>query len=354
MGRHNLIHALAAIFAAGAFAPTAAEVRSGPDLAVILAHRPAPTLDEYRLFADPGAATPARGVTPYDLAAPLYSDGTIKRRYVFLPPGTRAQYRAEGAFEFPVGTVLVKTFALPADLRAPDRNLRLLETRLLTRARTGWRADTYVWNPRGDEARLQVAGSKIPVSTMDRNGAPLSFDYAVPNRNQCKGCHSVDGALTPIGPSAAHLALALSAAPSELERWTQADLIVGVPEPNARRTIRSVDERARAYLDINCAHCHSPRGPANTSGLDLRESQAQPASWGVRKRPIAAGRGAADRAFAIDPGNPDGSILLHRMESTDPGVMMPEVGRSTVDSEGVALVRRWISEMDADGRPRQN
>jgi hypothetical protein len=78
----------------------------------------------------------------------------------------------------------------------------------------------------------------------------------------------------------------------------------------------------------------------------LRWSQHEPVQWGVLKRPVAAGRGSAGYEFAIEPGHPERSILLYRMESTDPGVMMPELGRQRVDARGVALIREWIAEMD--------
>ncbi|MDZ4775478.1 MAG: SO2930 family diheme c-type cytochrome [Alphaproteobacteria bacterium] len=335
-----------ALLALGLATSRAAPSPAGPDLSVILAERPAETLAAYGLFTDAGALSPAPGVTTYDLASPLYSDGAIKQRYVFLPRGVRAHFRSAGAFEFPVGAVLVKTFAFPA--YTPGRAFRAIETRLLIRKRDGWTAETYVWNAEGTAAHRQVAGSQVSVRVGARDIA-----YAIPNRNQCKGCHAVNGDLMPIGPSAAHFQLTLADVPSTLERWRDSGLIEGAPA-TAREVISGTDARARAYLDINCAHCHSPAGPANTSGLDLRAAQADPAQWGVRKRPIAAGRASGDLAFAIDPGRPERSILLHRMESTDPGVMMPELGRSTIDAEGVELVRKWISEMDADGRPRQN
>lgn len=63
------------------------------------------------------------------------------------------------------------------------------------------------------------------------------------------------------------------------------------------------------------------------------------------KRPVAAGRGAGNRDFSVLPGHPEESILLYRMDSTEPGIAMPELGRSSVDHEGVAVVRRWIAEM---------
>lgn len=342
----------AAIGAAIGAAPAAAPRNAGPALDVILADRPATTLGAYGLFRDAAAREPSAGVIAYALPTALFSDYAAKRRYVFIPPGEHAQYRTEGAFEFPVGTVLIKTFEYPADTRHPHENIRQIETRLLIRGRAGWTANTYVWTADGADARLQVAGASMPVRWIAHDGSTRDITYAIPNRNQCKGCHSVDGALAPIGPSAGHFGTA-TAGETELARWTRAGLLEGAPTP-APAAPESLDARARAYLDINCAHCHNPRGPANTSGLDLRASQSDAARWGLRKRPIAAGRASADMTFAIDPGHPERSILAHRMESEDPGVMMPELGRTTVHAEGVALVRAWIAQMDADGRPRQN
>jgi uncharacterized repeat protein (TIGR03806 family) len=341
-----LLVAALALLVAGASGSVAAPRGGGPDLAVILAERPAVTLAEYRLFLDPQASQPNAGVTPYDLAVPLFSDYADKDRLVFLPAGTKVSYRSEGSFEFPIGAVLIKTFRFATV--AGDRKI---ETRLLVRKRGGWAADTYVWNASGQEARLQVAGSTLAVD-VDRPGlAPQTVRYAVPNRNQCKGCHSVDGALAPIGPSAPHFTQISATHPeTETARWVRLGLLEGAPAASLAPSGR--DAAARAYLDINCAHCHNPRGPANTSGLDLRASQTDPSRWGVRKRPIAAGRASADLEFSIDPGRPERSILLHRMKSDDPGVMMPELGRSLVHAEGVELVRAWIAQMDADGRPR--
>ena len=148
---------------------------------------------------------------------------------------------------------------------------------------------------------------------------------------------------------------------NQLDDWTYNGLLAGAPNsreaPSGPRVYDaasgSLELRARAYLDVNCAHCHNPQGPAHTSGLDLRWSQHEPIAWGVGKRPVAAGRGSAGFEFAIDPGHPERSILLYRMRSTDPGVMMPETGRQLVDERGAALIEEWIAHMDAEGRVRE-
>ncbi len=340
--------------------------------AAITAERPPQLLSDYHFFRDVGARTPNERVTPYDLNTALYSDGALKFRYVYVPPGTQAQYRDETVFEFPVGTVLIKTFAFAADMRRPMENVRFLETRLLIRRTDGWVAYPYVWNEAQTEARLSPIGADVPVNFTNEQGQAIALDWAVPNRNQCKACHDLAGELTPIGPSARNLnrgvfypiadqpevdGLRITAVMhDQLETWVNRGLLDRAHEDTPHVPLAyiaatgSLDHRARAYLDVNCAHCHNPQGPAHTSGLDLRWSQHDPISWGVNKRPVAAGRGSAGFEFAIDPGHPERSILLHRLRSTDPGVMMPEIGRQLVDERGVALIDEWIARMDAEGR----
>lgn len=361
-------------------ASASAQAPASVNAAAILAERPPLTLAEYRFFRDAGAREPNARVTPYDLNTALYSDGALKFRYVYIPQGQTARYDAEGVFEFPVGTVLIKTFAFAADMRSPGENVRFLETRLLIRRSEGWIALPYVWNEAQTEARLSPIGADIPVSFTGEYGAAVAFDWAVPNRNQCKGCHDSAGELVPIGPSARNLNRLTPDDPfapresdidahvypiNQIYNWTLLGLLSGGPElPSSIERARptepyvpsaynsedgTLEQRARAYLDVNCAHCHNPEGPAHTSGLDLRWSQHEPVQWGVLKRPVAAGRGSAGYDFAIEPGHPERSILLYRMESTDPGVMMPELGRQRIDARGVALIREWIAEMDAQG-----
>lgn len=327
----------------GAATPAAGAAGEGPNTAALLAERPAPVLSTYRLFRDAEASAPSDGVVPYDLATPLFSDHAIKLRYAFVPRGAPARVNGDAVFDFPIGATLVKTFAFPANLRTPDQNVRRIETRLLIRKRNGWDALTYVWDADGREARLQIAGARLPVAFTDPDGVVQRIDYAVPNKNQCKGCHASDNAVTPIGPRPRNLDHG-----DQLARWRTAGLIDIAPQNAAPP--QTLDARARAYLDVNCAHCHNPRGPASNSGLDLRYEQNDPLYWGVRKRPVAAGRASGDMLFSIAPGQPDRSILLYRMSSTDSGVMMPELGRTLVHREGVELVRQWITAMDASGR----
>jgi len=107
----------------------------------------------------------------------------------------------------------------------------------------------------------------------------------------------------------------------------------------------ALDLRARAWLEINCAHCHRADGPAKNSGLHLLASETNLSKLGVGKAPVAAGKGSGGLQYDIVPGKPDQSILQFRIESVHPGIMMPELGRSITHMEGVELVRKWIEEM---------
>jgi len=107
-----------------------------------------------------------------------------------------------------------------------------------------------------------------------------------------------------------------------------------------------LDARARAWLDINCAHCHNPKGPASTSGFFLDVHQDDPSVYGVMKTPVAAGRGSGERDYDILPGDANASIIYYRINSEDPGIMMPELGRKLIHKEGAQLIKDWIDAMD--------
>jgi uncharacterized repeat protein (TIGR03806 family) len=338
-----------------------AQAPSGVDARAISATTPPQTLSAYHFFRDAGARQPNAGVTPYDLNTPLYSDGALKFRYLYLPPHAQATYREDGVFDLPVGAVLIKTFAFAADMRHPDENVRYLETRLLIHRANGWVAYPYVWNAAQTEARLSPIGATIPINFTDTDGSAVALDWAAPNVNQCKGCHDRAGAIVPIGPTARNLNRSVeygAGAESQLAHWQAAGMLdrASSDAPHFANAYDAASgtlaERARAYLQVNCAHCHNPEGPAHTSGLDLRYNDTTPVQWGVHKRPVAAGRGSSTFEFDIAPGHPEQSILVYRMNSTDPGEMMPELGRQRVDTRAIALMREWIAQMNADGTSR--
>jgi len=323
--------------------------------AALMTPRPARLLSSYRLFLDAGKQQPNEAVVPYDLQVPLFTDYAQKYRFVYVPEGTAATYDDTEAFNFPVGSVLVKTFAYPADFRAPDEPVRLIETRLLIHEEKGWNAWTYIWNEDQTDAVLKVAGKVVPVSFTDKTGVVQAINYIVPNKNQCKGCHSFNRAVTPIGPKARNLNKDFDYGTghrNQLDTWHELGILTGLPRSSERPSVphiadvnASLDRRARAYLDVNCAHCHRLEGPGSTSGLFLTYGEKNPTAWGYKKRPVAAGRGSGGLTYDIEPGNANASILHYRMASTDPGVMMPEVGRTLIDAEGLELIRNWIKQL---------
>ena len=323
----------------------------GPDMSVILAEDAAPTLAAYGLFEDAGAREPADGVIAYDLVNPLFSDHASKHRYVYVPAGQAAAYREGEALDFPVGTVLVKTFAFAPDMRAPEVDERYEETRLLIHTDAGWVARPYVWNAAGTEAVYSPAGAWRDLSFIAPDGEALSIDYRVPNQNQCKTCHQSGDAITPIGPKARNLNRQGPYGRAQLADWAARGILTGLPDappavPEAADATASLEARARAYLDINCAHCHKATGSASNSGLWLDWAETDPTRIGIAKHPTAAGRGSGDAVFVIAPGEPDKSILTYRMASNEPGIAMPELGRAVADEAGVDLVRAWIAGMD--------
>ena len=212
---------------------------------------------------------------------------------------------------------------------------------MLLRRADGWVALPYRWNAEQTEATLALAGGRVDVVTP----AGEAISYAIPNKNQCKSCHGKDGQVIPIGPKARNLShqwlsgMAQSGALDTVPEGAGA-----LPDWSANAT-GPAQPLARAYLDVNCAHCHQPGGGASNSGLDLRWEQSDAHAIGIFKRPVAAGRGAGGHEFSVLPGQPDKSILLYRMDNAEPGIAMPELGKSSVDRQGVAVVRRWIAEM---------
>jgi len=347
------------------------------------------SLSQWHLFdVSAGRLALNARVLPYDLNSPLFTDYAHKLRTVWMPEGTVAHYDADEAFDFPVGTIISKTFYYPrlegeprdsqAVLRSQGHEgqlagggldlekVRLIETRLLVRREAGWVALPYVWNTEQTEARLMRAGELVPLTLVDASGVREDAAYQVPDQNQCAGCHVSDlqtRQFHPIGLKARHLNRDLdyveadgdTLTANQLSRWQQLGLLDGLPDMatvprvvNWQDASESVDARARAYLDINCSHCHSAVGPGNTSGLWLASNVSEPLRLGRCKLPIAAGHGTGDRRFDIVPGKPDESILTYRMVSNDPGVMMPELGRSVTHAEGVELIREWIAEQHGE------
>lgn len=323
------------------------------------------------------------GVVPYDLNTPLFTDYAHKLRTIWMPKGSAAKYEPVDTLDFPVGTVISKTFYYPRTangsfgdvIRNDDYShdfagqgldmakVHLVETRILVRRKGGWDALPYVWNDDQTQATLARTGAVVPLTLVDAHPTAATparekFNYVVPDENQCARCHAqdwIDREVHPIGPKARHINKNYHYADgdkNQLQHLAAVGYLKGSPQAETvprdviwDDTEAPLDARARVYLDINCGHCHNPNGAANTTGLSLIHGTPEDRQLGICKPPTAAGQGTGDRFFDIVPGKPDDSIIPYRLASTEPGTMMPSIGRSTMHREGVALIKGWIKAL---------
>ena len=308
-------------------------------------------LSEFNFFMDNSAQVPHDKVVPYELISTLFSDYSYKQRWVYVPTNQKATYYKESSvFDFPVGSALIKTFYYPIDERDLSQGMNLLETRLLLRKEDGWEAVSYAWNDEQNEAFKKIAGKTINVSWTNFLGEEEDVRYRVPNVNQCKECHAADDKITPIGPKARNINKDFNYEEGEfnqLDYWMTKQIIDSYPlelvsPVDWSDESQNINDRVRSYLDVNCGHCHSPTGNANSTGLYLHLDETRDIHLGIYKKPVATGRGSGGLKYSIVPGKPEESILLHRMISLDPGVMMPESGRALSHHEAVEMVREWI------------
>lgn len=320
-------------------------------------------LSDYNFFKHPlKELTPINeNVIPYEMNSPLFTDYASKQRFISLPEGASITYTSEGVLDFPKGTVLIKNFYYrDIELQTEDQDI-IIETRLLISDKeTGvWTALPYVWNEEQTEAYLYILGKDLELSIDIEGNAErnLKFTYSVPNSNMCKNCHVKDKGVVPLGPTARQLNrnnLFNGNEENQLVFLKDHDRLIGlaaamdIPRlPDYSNDVSaSLDKRARAYLDVNCAHCHQEGGSAKTSGLHLTYQEADMYRLGLNKPPVAAGQGSGNLSFGIVAGKPEASILLYRMKHLEPDVVMPEIGKNTLHEEGIKLIEDWIASLD--------
>jgi uncharacterized repeat protein (TIGR03806 family) len=353
-----------AIASCGDDASTSAATSSGDSTPAVVV-TPAPygepfdKLSEWHLFDDLAKHSPADRVRPYIVNSPLFSDYTTKSRWLYVPEGATIGYSDDAPWEFPVGTILVKSFGYAADLRAPDVDVHWIETRLLYREPDGWTAHTYVYGDDGDATRT-VAGDFVQLELTWSDGAAREVRYHVPNTNECKDCHQSSERVLPLGVRTRQLDRpGASGGGSQVDALFELGWFDRAPASASART-RLVDPwdesggdvslRARSYFDANCAHCHDPKGMAASSGLYLDFDDTDPAAddsanWGVCKIPTSAGGANCGNTFDVVPGDPDASILVCRMTTLEIDKRMPPLGSAVVHAEGLALMRAWIESL---------
>ena len=315
---------------------------------------PLKNLSEYNFFKDVRRQIPADNVIPYKIANPLFSDYSYKFRFVHIPENKAAEYSYGNVFKFPIGTTIIKTFAYPIDERNLVKGFKLLETRLLIKNNSGWIPLSYIWNDEQTNASLKYTGHTFNVSWISKEGEEKFVRYRAPNVNQCKSCHEINEKIQPIGPKGRNMNINFNyknGLKNQIDFWQEKNLLKTIPKmleenPAIWNDINyKISDRARSYLDANCAHCHQKGASANNSGFYLNLDETNNSILGFYKSPVAAGRGSGGLKYIIHPGKPNESILLFRMKSIDPGVMMPELSRNLKHEEAIPLISEWISQL---------
>lgn len=226
------------------------------------------SLSTYDIYqGNMGDLTPSADYQLLELGSTLYSDYSKKQRLVYIPDGKQITQIDNGIPQFPEGTILVKTFYFPVDARDTALGKQVMETRLEILADGEWNVGTYVWNEEQTEAELALKGVNTTVSWVDSNGTEQTFDYHYPSQKECIACHQLNESVTPIGPSLRNLNIDIETADGTINQLTalqdnglltEVDVSTVSSIPDYHDEDLSVEERGRAYLDMNCAHCHQP------------------------------------------------------------------------------------------------
>ena len=319
-----------------------------------LAQVPYDSLHTYNFFeGDMVQQMPVEGVLPYEPITPLFSDYAHKHRFVWMPDSVSATYNADHkVLDFPIGTVMIKTFYY--DHVQPTDATKLIETRLIYLLDDGWHFANYHWNEDQTAATLNMDGGTVPIEWMDDNNITRSTNYIIPTEANCKTCHKVDDAPVPIGPKPQNLNKLFGYADgsfNQLQKWKDVGYLSGDVPANIETVVDWEDEtqplelRVRAYLDMNCSHCH-----ANERHCDYRAPRF---AWSETTNPDNLG-------ICVEPDNPPipqlthivnrgvvgRSVLHYRMNSTEETVRMPLVGRTVNHDEAILLVEQWINELN--------
>ncbi len=294
-----------------------------------------PLLSDLNLFeGDVADLKFNRTVNEYTLATPLYSDYSYKLRSISLPKDAKMTYTGEGLFDFPDNTIISKTFYYLNDERNPSAGRHRIETRLLIKKNGLWQLGNYLWNAEQTDASLSMDGPLVPVNWIDKTGANRSVNYQVPIMINCTQCHNRNGTTIPIGPKARNLNFVQNGSNS-LQTFIDKGLLDGAPSiseieslPLWSDTSFTLTERARAYMDVNCAHCHQPGG-FHDSNVGTRPDLRYETDYA---------------ASNIDPFKAD----LRNRVNTDPafGPSMPLVGITVLHTEGVQLMHDYIDSLD--------
>ncbi|WP_439484345.1 hypothetical protein [Cyclobacterium plantarum] len=291
-----------------------------------------PRLSDYKLFQGSlNELKPADNVIQYDLNTPLFTDYARKVRFIKLPQGKKMKFSGRSLLDFPSGTILAKTFYYPKNALPQEKADKILETRLLILENGQWNVGVYKWNDQQSEAFLLTEGSEEEVRQILPDGSNKTFSYKIPSNKACTTCHNSGGSIVPIGPRVSNLNSIQrhTKSKNQLKFWMEIGKLEefdlestsNFPEWNNPET--DISRRSRAYLDVNCAHCHNPSGIASDWSLDLRYDTPLGQTGIVRmKHHIPA-----------------------RMSSNWEDEVMPKIGTTLKHKEGIALIRKYIESL---------
>ncbi len=307
---------------------------------------PVERLSELGVFeGDPAKQVPRNGFVAYDVNASLYADGARKRRFVYVPAGSRISTSFD-RWQLPQGSYLVKTFSFPRDLRNPALGERLIETRFLVRTADGFTASTYVWNEQQSDATASRGDLDVPVSFLDEQGVQRDLLFHVPSTSQCAACHA-DRALGFRSRQLDHVAEYGDGTHDQIAHFAKLGLIDQRPPAHLLLSDPGGDAplaaRARSYLDANCSHCHGEGGSAERTDLFWDLEHTSP-----NELPSCRSTRSVDgRDRVLVPGHPEQSEFLARMRSANPRVHMPRGPAKLADAAGISLLSAWVASLPA-------
>ncbi len=266
----------------------------------------------------------------YKLSTPLFTDYSHKQRIIALPENTSMEYDGDGLPIFPDNTVIAKTFFYNLDERDLSLGRTIIETRILLKIEGEWETGDYKWNEAQTEAVLDQAGSELPIEWIDANGTSNSITYKIPSNADCATCHNTYDRTKPIGPKLRTLNFEIDGV-NQLEQFIANDQLTGVSSsasvrnlPNWEDPSVSLESRARAYMDINCAHCHTPGGHCEAeSTLNLAYETSLTES------------NIVERNFSIS----------YRISFVSEGLSMPFIGTTMLHTEGVELIQAYLDTL---------
>ena len=339
-----------------------------PIVTADLTQVPYPTLSEYHFFiGDLKKQIPSLNVLPFAPASALFSDYAHKKRFVWMPIGSKATYNGDDkVLELPVGASLVKTFYY--DNVQPSNTTRIIETRVLIRKTTGWIFADYVWNAAQTEAYLDLNGSFTNVAWKDENNVIKSTNYRIPADSQCIICHkqkqTVDGTevtkFIPIGIKPQNLNWNYnytSGSKNQLEKWVEKGYLennFSYPTVNNTTvdysdTSKSLEFRARSYVDANCSHCHQVDRHCDYRPMRFDFKDTGSSDGLINMGACVNTSDLQDFPQELDkivtPGNINKSMMYYRLNTTNEMYRMPLHGRTIIHDEGIELIEQWINSL---------